>query len=92
MDTFADEINAYYALDGDTATSSIRLREEGVPDARTPLEKAREMGDDIYQAWVDANHGIKLFDEATGANTYKLASKTRQQLYLRWWYVRSYER
>ena len=74
IDTFADEINAYYALDGDTATSSIRLREEGVPDARTPLEKAREMGDDIYQAWVDANHGIRLFDEATGANTYKLAS------------------
>lgn len=74
MDTFADEINAYYALDGDTATSSIRLREEGLPDARTPLEKAREMGDDIYQAWVDANHGIKLFDEATGADTYKLAS------------------
>ena len=74
IDTFADEINAYYALDSDTATSSIRLREEGVPDARTPLEKAREMGDDIYQAWVDANHGIRLFDEATGANTYKLAS------------------
>lgn len=74
IDTFADEINAYYALDADTATSSIRLREEGVPDARTPLEKAREMGDGVYQAWVDANHGIKLFDEATGANTYKLAS------------------
>ncbi len=74
IDTFADEINAYYALDGDTATSSIRLREEGVPDARTPLEKAREMGDGVYQAWVDANHGIRLFDEATGANTYKLAS------------------
>ena len=74
IDTFADEINAYYALDGDTATSSIRLREEGVPDARTPLEKARDMGDGVYQAWVDANHGIRLFDEATGANTYKLAS------------------
>ncbi len=74
VDTFADEINAYYALDADTATSSIRLREEGTPDARTPLEKAREMGDDIYQAWVDANHGIRLFDEATGADTYKLAS------------------
>ena len=74
IDTFADEINAYYALDADTATSSIRLREEGVPDARTPMEKALEMGHDIYQAWVDANHGIRLFDEATGANTYKLAS------------------
>lgn len=74
VDTFADEINAYYALDANSATSSIRLREEGTPDARTPLEKAREMGDDIYQAWVDANHGIRLFDEATGADTYKLAS------------------
>ena len=74
IDTFADEINAYYALDADTATSSIRLREEGTPDARTALEKAREMGDDIYQAWVDANHGIRLFDEATGGDAYKLAS------------------
>ncbi len=74
MDTFADEINAYYALDADTATSSIRLREEGTPDARTALEKAKEMGDGVYQAWVDANHGIRLFDEATGGDTYKLAA------------------
>lgn len=74
IDTFADEINAYYSLDADTATSSIRLREEETPDARTALEKAKEMGDGVYQAWVDANHGIKLFDEATGADTYKLAT------------------
>lgn len=74
MDTFADEINAYYALDADTATSSIRLREEGTPDARTALEKAKEMGDGVYQAWVDANHGIRLFDEATDGDTYKLAA------------------
>lgn len=35
LDQLADEVNAYYSLDADTATSSVRLREEGRPDART---------------------------------------------------------
>ena len=70
----ADEVNAYYALDGDTATSSIRLREEGGPDARTFAEKIRDKASVMYQAWVDANHGIKLFDQATGSNAYTLAN------------------
>lgn len=70
----ADEVNAYYALDADTATSSIRLGEEGNPDARTWGEKIKEKANALYQAWVDANHGIKLFDEATGSNAYTMAN------------------
>lgn len=74
LDQLADEVNAYYSLDADTATSSVRLREEGRPDARTLGEKIRDKADVLYQAWTDSNHGIKLFDEETGADTYKLAT------------------
>jgi len=70
----ADEVNAYYSMDADSATSSIRLREEKVPDARTFGEKIRDKAGALYQAWMDSNHGIRLFDEATGSNTYTLAS------------------
>ena len=74
LDQLADEINAYYSLGADSAASSIRLREERGPDARTLSEKIRDKGDGLYQAWVDINHGIKRFDEAVGTDTYKLAA------------------
>lgn len=74
INNIADEINAYYSLDADNAQSSIRLREEGGRDFRTIKEKIRDMGDDLYQTWVDSNHSIKRFDDATGGNAYKLAS------------------
>ena len=74
INNIADEINAYYSLDADNAQSSIRLREEGGRDFRTIREKIRDMGDDLYQTWVDSNHSIKRFDDATGGNAYKLAS------------------
>ena len=70
----ADEVNAYYSMDAETAQSSIRLREEGRPDARTVGEKIRQKASNFYQAWVDSNRGIKEFDRATGANVYKLAT------------------
>ena len=74
LEQLADDVNAYYALDADTATSSIQLYGEKAPDARTVGEKLKAKADAIYQAWGDANHGIKRFDVATGANTYKLAT------------------
>ncbi len=74
LEQLADEINAYYALDADTATSSIRFREEGGADARTWGEKIQQKAHVLYQAWLDSNHGIHEFDKATGANTYRLAS------------------
>lgn len=76
VEQLANDVNAYFALDADTATSSIRLREEGGPDFRTPVEKMQDKSDALYQAWNDANHGIKLFDEATGSNVYKLATNS----------------
>ena len=76
IEQLADEVNAYYALDADSAASSIRLREEGAPDARTFDEKIKAKADALYQAWVDSLNGIKRFDRATGANTYILASNS----------------
>ena len=70
----ADNINASYSLDADTATSSIRLSEEKAPDSRTFNEKIRDKMSVIYQALFDANHAIKRFDEATGSNAYLFAS------------------
>ena len=72
----ADEVNAYYSLDADTAQSSIRLREEGRPDARTLREKLADKAGFLYQAWVDSMYGVRRFDDATGANTYKLATNS----------------
>lgn len=76
IEQLADEVNAYYADDADSAASSIRLREEKMPDARTFGEKIKAKSDALYQAWVDSLNGIKRFDRATGANTYILASNS----------------
>lgn len=72
----ADEINAYFAFGAQSAAGNIRFREEKGPDGRTLAEKIREKGDAAYQAWVDANHGIKRFDEAAGSEVYKLAANS----------------
>lgn len=61
IEQLADEINAYYSLDADTATSSIRLRGEKAPDARTTTEKIKAKASVLYQAWFDTNEGIKKF-------------------------------
>lgn len=74
IDQLADEVNAYYSMDAETAGSSIRNREDRGRDFRTWDQRVAEKGDAFYQAWVDSNHGIRLFDRATGSHTYKLAS------------------
>lgn len=74
IDQLADEVNAYYSMDAETAGSSIRNREDRGRDFRTWDQRVAEKGDAFYQAWVDSNHGIRLFDRATGSQTYKLAS------------------
>ena len=74
IDQLADEVNAYYSMDAETASSSIRNREDRGRDFRTWDERVSEKGDAFYQAWVDSNHGIRMFDRATGSQTYKLAS------------------
>lgn len=74
VENLANEVNAYYSLDADTAQSAIRLREERVPTGDTTGDKLRAEASVLYQAWVDSLHGIKLLDEATGTNTYRLAT------------------
>lgn len=74
LQQLADDINAYYSLDADTATSAIRLREEGGVDLRTPMEKLKDAASSLYQAWYDSNNSIKRFDKATGSNAYIFAS------------------
>lgn len=74
VEQLADEVNAALALDVDTATSSIRLREDGRPDARTRKEKIKDVLERFYQAHNDSNYGIKRFDNALGSNVYTLAS------------------
>lgn len=74
VEQLADEVNAALALDVDTATSSIRLREDGRPDARTRKEKIKDVLERFYQAHNDSNYGIKRFDNAVGSNVYTLAS------------------
>lgn len=74
FEQLADDINAYYSLDADTATSSIRLDEEGMIDLRTPMDKLKEKASSLYQAFIDSNHAIKRFDRATGSNAYMLAT------------------
>lgn len=75
LEQLADEVNAYYSQDiYNRAKSVLRYREDEAPDARTWGEKVRAKASVLYQAWVDSNRGIREFDKATGANTYKLAT------------------
>ena len=73
IEQLADDVNAIYSLDADTATSSIKFYGDKAPDARTFSEKIKDKASVLYQTFMDANHGIKRFDVATGANTYKIA-------------------
>lgn len=74
LNQFADEINAYYALDANTAGSAIRFKEDGRPDYRTHLERIQDRGDRVYQALMDSNHAIKNLDRVTGGNAYIYAT------------------
>lgn len=74
IEQLANDVNAYYSRDADTATSSIRLREEKLPDSRTVFERVEDALNEKYQSFVNQNHGIKRFDDATGAHAELLAS------------------
>jgi len=74
LEQLADEVNAYYSLDAETGVSAVRLAEEKGRDFRTTDEKLREKGDAYYQAWIDSNRGIRVFDRAANSGTYKIAS------------------
>ena len=65
--TLADEVNAYMGADPGVS-GNIRPMEEGRPDFRTPMEKLRDAGSALYQAWVDAQHSVKRFSDSIGNN------------------------
>lgn len=75
IEQLADEVNAYYSMDTDSASSSVRFAEEGGRDFRTVPEKIKDMGASVYQAWIDSNYGIKRFsDKADTARPYIMAT------------------
>lgn len=76
LQTLADEANAYYALGGETATDTVRLKEEGVPDDRTWKKKIKDTFNNIKQDVITDNWGIHLFDEATGSNVEMIADNS----------------
>jgi len=76
IETLADGVNAYYSLDADTATSSIRSMEDKPYDPRTLTEKMSDFSNVFRQAWVDSMHSIKLYDEALGTHIYRKASNS----------------
>lgn len=76
VDRYADEMNAYYALDAHTAASSISMRGDKA-DFRSARERANDHKDRLYQAFIDSNHGIHRFAEFTGDKTpYVLATNS----------------
>ena len=73
VNSFADEINAYYSLDEGTAVSSIRNMSDRPRDFRTTKERTSQKASEYYQKWVDEFHGIELFDRAAGSNAHMSA-------------------
>ena len=71
---FADEINAVYSLDADTATSSVVSKEKGTPDFRTPAEKAQDAYNRFRMDYIDTNDPIRRLDRITGGNAYIYAT------------------
>lgn len=67
--SLADQVNAYYSMGAKNAQGSIRLNEDRIIDRRTKFEKVIDKKDQIYQAMVDSNHGIRLMGKSVGNNS-----------------------
>lgn len=74
LNGFADQINAYYSMDTDSAAGHIRLKEDSRPDYRTMKEKLHDWWHHGYQEWVDSNHGFRMFDIANKTDAYTYAA------------------
>lgn len=73
IDELANDINAYYVTDSETAQSSIRSLSDKPKDFRSIREKTNKAMDMFYQNAIDRMHGIRLFDKTFGTNTYASA-------------------
>ena len=67
----ADDINALYSLDTETAQSSIRHMDAKAPDYRTRLERLDTLKDRFIQATVDSLHSVKKLSQMMGSDVYK---------------------
>ena len=74
LNGFADQVNAYYSMDTDSAAGHIRLKEDSRPDYRTTKEKFHDWWHHGYQEWVDSNHGFRMFDIANKTDSYTYAA------------------
>lgn len=74
LNGFADQVNAYYSMDTDSAAGHIRLKEDSRPDYRTVKEKFHDWWHHGYQEWVDSNHGFRMFDIANKTDAYTYAA------------------
>ncbi|MBR0282244.1 MAG: DEAD/DEAH box helicase family protein, partial [Oscillibacter sp.] len=63
----ADEVNAVYALDTETAQSSVRRMDEKVPDYRGRRERFSNVIDSIIQKTVDSLYPVKKLSQMMGS-------------------------
>lgn len=70
---WADEVNAYFAGDADTATSAVRTRADAMRDRSSIWDKLAQKAPVLYQGIVDSAHGISLFQREYGGKAYELA-------------------
>lgn len=74
MQTFADDINAFFSVTADTAQSEIISAEQLDDDFSSFRSRVGRKWNNFYQKMFDSNHAIKRFDEETGGKAHLLAS------------------
>lgn len=74
MQTFADDINAFFSVTADTAQSEIIGAKQLDDDFSSFRSRVGRKWNNFYQKMFDSNHAIKRFDEETGGKAHLLAS------------------
>lgn len=74
MQTFADDINAFFSVTADTAQSEIISAKQLDDDFSSFRSRVGRKWNNFYQKIFDSNHAIKRFDEETGGKAHLLAS------------------
>ena len=67
----ADDVNALYSLDTDTAQSSIRHMGAKAPDYRTGRERFDTLKDRFLQATVDSLHSVRKLSQMMDSDVYR---------------------
>ncbi|MBQ9617494.1 MAG: hypothetical protein IJR48_03930, partial [Oscillibacter sp.] len=67
----ADDINAVYSLDAESAQSSIRHMDDKAADYRTGRERFNTLKDRFLQATVDSLHSVRKLSQMMGSDVHK---------------------